>query len=74
MSEVHITYDPLTTAPSVFGIAQSYGLVPISTINEPDDKAGSNTTSVSNQSTRLTVTAGAIHGRFDQFNVINNPG
>jgi hypothetical protein len=55
----------------------------LSIINNPDDPLGNNSIVVANQNTPTTVSAaqglpqpgkfGTLHGRYDQFTVINNP-
>lgn len=65
---LHITYTALAT---------------VAVLNDPDDRLGSSTVVVSNQSTPITVTAaqgtpqpgayGTVHGRLNTFTVINNP-
>lgn len=66
--EIHITY----TASSTYSV-----------INDPDNRRGSSTVVIPNQSSAITVTAaqgvpqpgayGTVHGRLNTFSVINNP-
>lgn len=65
---LHITYTALATT---------------AVINDPDDRLGSSTVVIPNQSSVITVTAaqgipqpgayGTVHGRLNTFSVINNP-
>jgi beta-glucanase (GH16 family) len=57
-TELHITYIEIQTT---------------AVINDPDNRRGSSTAIIPNQSTPFTVTSGTIHGRFDTFTVLNNP-
>lgn len=88
--EIHEIYDPIATATNVLNINANIkspgtwtatGQCAPATIEQPDNKTGSNSVVVSNQGSKIvlgTVTENnqvqkTVNGRYDKHTVINNP-